>query len=64
MLGSLDAVVAHFTFDDTRVGPEAAGGQDLEEQLAMRFDTGVIEGLRGKNPGATPWSGAPPGVIG
>jgi len=64
MLGPLDAVVAHLAFDDTGIGPQPAGGEDFEKELAEGFGAGVSQGPRGKNPGGTPWFGVPPGENG
>ena len=41
----------------------ASLGQRLEQELARRLAMGVVQGFRGKNPGVTPRSGVPPGVL-
>jgi hypothetical protein len=61
MLGPLDAVVAHLAFDDARIDPQTAWGEDFEEEFVEGLVAGVSQGLRGKNPGVTPLSGVPPG---
>jgi hypothetical protein len=64
VLGAFDAVVAHLASDDTRVGAQASGWEQLEEDLAAGLVVGGVEGLRGKNPGGWPWSGGPPEASG
>ena len=61
VLGSLHAEARHLALDHAGVGPAASLGEQLEEQLSGGPALGVVEDLRGKNPGATPSSGVPPG---
>jgi hypothetical protein len=61
VLGSLDPVVRHLALDNPRVVAVTAFGQELEEKFRTRLSLGGVKDLRGKNPGATPWFGAPPG---
>lgn len=61
VLGSFHAEVRHLAFDDAWVGAAPAEREQFEEQFGGRPCLGVIEDLRGKNPGATPWCGGPPG---
>jgi len=64
VLGPLDAVLRHLALDHPWVGPQPPLGEHLEEDLPSGLGPGVSEGPRGKSPGATPWSGAPPGGSG
>ena len=61
MLGALDHEVGHLAFDCPWVVAWSTIGQQFEEQLGVGLTLGVVENLRGKNPGATPWCGVPPG---
>jgi hypothetical protein len=73
MPGRSGRVVGAFAFDRV-AGPGSSGGagvgaattvgEDLEGDLLDGFGVGLSEGLRGKNPGETPWYGVPPGGIG
>jgi hypothetical protein len=49
VLGALDAEVAHLALDDARVGAQAAGWEQLEEELVAGFVVRGGEDLRGKN---------------
>jgi hypothetical protein len=62
MFGALDDEVRHLALDGSRVVANASLGQEFEEQFGVRLTLGIIEDLRGKNPGATPRCGAPPGA--
>ncbi len=62
MLGTLDDEVRHLALDGSGVVTKPPFGQELEEQLGVHLTLGVVEDLRGKNPGATPRCGVPPGA--
>ncbi len=61
MFGPLDSVVRHLAFDGPRVVAQASLGDELEEEFPGGLTVRVVKDLRGKNPGATPRFGAPPG---
>jgi hypothetical protein len=61
MLGAFDDEVGHLALDRSGVVTEPSFGQELEEQFGVGLTLGVVEDLRGKNPGATPRCGVPPG---
>jgi hypothetical protein len=61
MLGALDDEVRHLALDCPWVVASPSIRQQFEEQLGVRLTFGVVEDLRGKNPGATPLCGVPPG---
>jgi len=48
----------------TGIGAQTAGTEALEEDLACSLRMRGVKILRGKNPGGTPSSGAPPGGCG
>jgi hypothetical protein len=50
VLGALDRVVGHLAFDDARVGAQAAGWEDLEEEFLRGLAVGVTECRGGKSP--------------
>ncbi len=62
MLGAFDDEVRHLALDGSGVVTTPPFPQELEEQFGVRLTLGVVEGLRGKNPGATPLCGVPPGA--
>ncbi len=62
MLRALDDEVRHLALDCPWVVTKPSLGQQFEEQLGVGLTLGVIEDLRGKNPGATPLCGVPPGA--
>lgn len=61
MFGPLDSVVRHLAFDGSRVVAQTSFGERLKEELRSGLTVRVVEDLRGKNPGAMPRFGAPPG---
>jgi len=61
MLRALDDEVGHLAFDYPRVVASPTIRQQFEEQLGVGLTLCIVEDLRGKNPGATPWCGVPPG---
>lgn len=64
VLGPFHAELGHLALDDSRVRAQPTGPEQLEEDLAGCLVMGIIEDLRGKNPGATPSCGEPPGCCG
>lgn len=64
MVGVFELVARHLAFDDPRIGPWAALGEQFVEDFSGDGVVGVIEGLRGKNPGGWRSFGERPGVIG
>ncbi len=64
VVGVFELVARHLAFDDPRVGPGTSGGKQFVEDLGGDGVVGVIEGLRGKNPGGWRSFGGRPEVIG
>ena len=64
VLRALHLEVRHLGLDGPGVGAVPPLGEPLEQQLACRLAMGVVEHLRGENPGGTLPSGAPPGERG
>jgi hypothetical protein len=64
MLGTFHTEARHLALDDAWIRTRAPLGKQLEEQLQGRLVVRVVKGLRGKNPGGTPRSDAPPGGLG
>jgi len=62
MLRALDDEVRHLALDCPWVVAYPSIRQQFEEQLSVRLTLGVVEDFRGKNPGATPLCGVPPGA--
>lgn len=62
VLGALDDEVGHLALDCAGVVPQSSFRQEFEEQFGVCLTLGIVEYLRGKNPGATPLFGGPPGV--
>jgi hypothetical protein len=54
-------VVRHLAFDHPWVVAQTSFGERLKEELGCSPALGIVKYLRGKNPGATPQCGAPPG---
>jgi len=61
VLGALDDEVGHLALDGPWVVAQPSLRQEFEKQFGVRLTLGIVEDLRGKNPGATPWCGVPPG---
>ena len=51
MVGVFDLVDRHLSFDHTRVGAGASGGQQFVEDLGGDASVGIVEDVRGKKPG-------------
>ena len=57
VLGALDRVVGHLAFDDARVGAQAAGWEELEEEFLRGLVVCVSECRGGKSPRVRRWFG-------
>ena len=64
VLGVFDLVDRHLSFDDARVGAGTSGGEEFMQDLGGHASVGVVEGVRGKNPGGWRWCAERPGVSG
>jgi hypothetical protein len=64
VVGVFDLVDRHLSFDHTRVGAGASGGQQFVEDLGGDASVGIVEDVRGKNPGGWRWSAERPGASG
>jgi hypothetical protein len=61
VLGPRDQVVGHLALDHPRVVAQTSCRERLEERFRHSPAMGIVKYLRGKNPGAMPQCGAPPG---
>ncbi len=61
VLGPCHVVARHLAFDGAWVVARMSRREGLEEQFGGSPALRVVKYLRGKNPGATPRCGAPPG---
>lgn len=64
MVGVFDLVDRHLPFDYARVGAGTSGGQEFVQDLGSHAFVGVVEGIRGKNPGGWRWCAERPGASG
>jgi hypothetical protein len=64
VVGVFDLVDRHLSFAHTRVGAGASSGRQLVEDLGGEASVGIVEDIRGKNPGGWRWSAEPPGASG
>ena len=64
VVGVFELVARHFSFDDPRIGAGAANGQQFVQDFGGDASVGVVEGVRGKNPGGSRWFAERPVVSG
>lgn len=64
VLRPFDAEVRHLALDDAGIGAKSPWPERLEEDLGSGLAVRLFKRLRGKNPGGTPLTGAPPGGFG
>jgi hypothetical protein len=64
VVGVFDLVDGHLSFDHAWVGTGASIGQEFVEDLGGDASVGVVEGVRGKNPGGWRWCAERPGASG
>lgn len=64
MVRVFDLVDRHLSFDYTRVGAGSSSGQQFVEDLRGDTSVGIVEGVRGKNPGGWRWCAERPGASG